>query len=134
MIIRDVEDTVVTVEVTRTIRTGGQYRISPSYGYAGIIEGVVTVLAIWDRHTIEEIAGDDDVQDGISAIEGYKEAALSMHTDRDDKPYEPEYSDELRRLDESVWVVYQYPHGDGVDYGILAFPLEEFIDHTSTLI
>jgi hypothetical protein len=122
---------IVSVTMTKSIAVGQRFRISASQGYAGVVDGIVEVIAVWSQDDIEKLAGDDDVKDAISYIESYKDTAIDMHTDRNGEPYEPEYTTELERLGNTYWVVYQYPYGEGANEGILAFPIEEFVDHTS---
>lgn len=123
------------VYVTReqSIQVGHRFRISPSEGYMGVESGYVEVTHILTGSDIQEIAGDDDTADVVSMIESYKDSMLDMCTDRDGTRYEPDYSDTLKYLDTSVWVVYTYPHSNnGVSSeGLLVFPLEEFLLHTS---
>lgn len=127
----EVDSTTVMVQMNRPISIGHRFRISASQGFAGIIDGVVEVTHILTSTAIQELAGDDDVSDLIAMVESYKETALDMHTNRDEVPYEPEYSEELARLDNTVWIMYRYPRGEGINEGLLVFPIEEFVDHTS---
>ena len=121
----------VKVEISRTITVGGEYRISTSYGYAGITSGVVQPVAILSPEDIMNIAGDADANDVVTLIESFKDNMLSLYTDRDGDPEEG-YGEELRRLDTCIWVAYQYIYSNHDD--IYVFPLEEFIDHTTVAI
>lgn len=118
----------ISVRVDMTIVVGQQCRINPSYGYAGIDPGIVTVTHILSSSTIMEIAGDDDAGDLVPMIESYKDAHLSLFTNRDNSP-DPEYGEQLRYLDTTDWIVYQYNSGSD----ICVFPIAEFIAHISQI-
>lgn len=121
------------VTVDRELEVGQRYRISPSDGYAGVIPGLVRIVALWNNDDVESFRGDDDNKDAIDSIDGYCQATLDMCTDRNGDAYQPDYSNMEHYLDTTIWVVYEYPYGkkDSPEEGIQAFPIEEFIQHTS---
>ncbi len=110
----------VQVEVTKTIRIGGQYRISASWGYAGVEEGIVEVVGILSAYDAINIE-DKDIS---NMIEEFKRISVD-NLEGTDKDTEQE------RMDTTIWVVYKNivtKHEIGEQY---VFPLEEFVDHTS---
>lgn len=120
----------VEVEVTRRIAVGRRYNISASQGYLGVIDGYVDVLALVSNPSLEHTdwGNVEDPEVAMSYIESYVQSSLDLLTDREGNR-EPEYNEEQYRLDNTVWVVYHYPHGQ--EEGILVFPIQEFVDHTS---
>ena len=100
----------VTVMVERTIAVGRSYHMYPTYGYMGIMDGVVEVLQIATRDDVDD-------EDSLRAINDFIE---SSYLEPGDEGY-----DEL--LD-GYWVQYQYK---GIlDEPPMWLPLDLFLDHT----
>jgi hypothetical protein len=118
-------DVSIRVSVERTIEIDKSYSISPSYGYAGITAGVVTVYTMGYTDSIWE-GTDDNGVDVTSLIKSYTDAELSVYTS-------PELEEHGKYLRDTIWVVYYYPNNPVEQGEYYAFPLREFVDHTSQL-
>jgi hypothetical protein len=115
----------VKVTVQRTVGVDRRYRINSSYGYAGIMEGIVEVTHILSKDDLTNIDGDssEELQDIMGQVESHKEVELQAYIGN------PEYGEALERLDNTHWVAYKYPYGE--EEGICVLDIELFLDHTS---
>ncbi len=122
----------IAVEVVRRVSVGSQYRISSSYGYAGIDDGVVEVLAILPHKIEGEALGTIAdlpvrVSDVQSWIDGHTEVELQNLGEDEDS-----YGQIQESLTELPWILYHYSgRHDSESYQVL--PLETFLDHISQL-
>lgn len=128
MLFRVVEGskTGLTVEITTEIRVGHHLRINPSESFLGIESGIVTVLGIVYYNDLGDGVTVPGILDGdILAIMGAeRDGILDL---MEGTEY---YEEELRKLNNDPWIVYQYQGNDeyGGEWHVL--PLEEFVGHT----
>lgn len=98
----------IEVQVTRNIRIGAQYSISPTMGMLGIEDGTVEVVNLlsWPKLQLQSY---------------WSELA------------DPEQLVELdSTLTDEYWVVYKYRNRRDMDDTLFAIPLSMFVDHTSS--
>jgi hypothetical protein len=105
---------VVYVTTTRAIKVDQTLRINPSEAYLGIEPGVVRVTFIG---TMDEIQASD--LDDVAKEQAIFEQGTMMDNTDD--------TEELDRLENGIWVVYQYSN---LDADKCSLPLEEFVEHT----
>lgn len=116
----------VDVELTRTIGVGSKYIITSSYGYAGILDGVVLVEAICTPLEDEEVskAADSFIEAelGIS-IEDYHKGNLGDMVDY------LSILEEVNEWNTNLWVTYSYPDipGEGLEYLPIALFAERIV-------
>lgn len=104
----------ITMEVRRCIKVGTRYCISPTLTFLGVLPGTVEVLEIGKKEDIQ----DPDAQVSIRCY-------IDAYCEEDIEEY---FKEDI----EGLWVSYRYTDGqsDGVD----AFPISEFLRHTSDYI
>jgi hypothetical protein len=96
---------MVKVSVEYEINVGDKFRISPSYGYAGITPGVVEVVDITDYQELVTVDS----------------AVMEFTNNFPNSIYEK-------------WVLYAYENPEGEeDEGLLPIPLDMFVKHISSL-
>ncbi len=122
----------VAVEVVRRVQVGSSYRISSSYGYAGIEDGIVHVLAILPHQVgPESYKALADVPARITDIQSW----IDSHTEVELQNLgedEDSYGQIQESLTELPWILYHYKGRLGSEsYQVL--PLETFLDHISQL-
>lgn len=118
--------TSVSAEVKRTISVGNSYNISGSYGYAGIDNGQVKVLAVGH---VEDLYANTQLNPGTaSAIESHTEVEIDSYSSED----EPEAIQRKDELENGIWVVYIYKVVAAVEEEYV-LPLDTFLEHTSML-
>jgi hypothetical protein len=128
MLFRVVEGskTGLTVEITTEVRVGQRLRINPSEGMMGIESGIVTVLGIVYYNDLGNGVTVPGILDGdILAMMGVeRDGILDL---MEGTEY---YEEELRKLNNDPWIVYQYQGNNeyGGEWNVL--PLEEFVGHT----
>lgn len=113
MLITKQNSTEVVVEVARTVKVGQHLRIHSSYGYAGIDEGTIEVIAIGGVHEL-----DDEYAD---TAREFARNELSLLEDT------VEYEEHKQNMDTATWIVYKYPSTG--EWNLL--DLWNFINHTT---
>jgi hypothetical protein len=122
-IVESHSDGSVTVTMDVEIKVGRWLRINPSEAFMGIEPGVVKIAGILHHTKLdnEEVYVDGiNTEELIHMIEVHKDGVLDL---MEGTEY---YGEELDKLDNGIWVVYQYQRNDG--WNVL--PLEEFVGHT----
>jgi hypothetical protein len=114
----------IQVSVQRTVGVDRRYRINSSYGYAGIIEGIVEVTHILRSEDCQSVdSPDHELHDLVLQIEAHKEVELQAYEG------DVSYGTELDRLDNTHWVAYKYPYGE--EEGTCVLDIDLFLAHTS---
>lgn len=119
---------VIEVPIIKYVAIGHKYRITNSWGYAGILEGVVEVVDICTPL--------EDADVSISA-DTFIEAELgaSIEDYRSGNIYDLDLSEEsialLREWDTGLWVRCEYPTKP--EEGIVDFPINLFVERVVSL-
>lgn len=114
----------IFVNITRKVAIESRYRISSSFGYSGIQDGVVEVMYIIQPEDIRNNAVPEEYAEQIA-----------VHIDEELRAYyedytKEEYEEARKELLDQPWIGYKYLTGtDATDY---VLPLNLFIAHTCT--
>ena len=114
----DLDEGVIQVQVTRSVRVGGMYKIQPTEAYLGIEPGTVHVLEICK------------LEDMDTSREYYENGKTFMEVEADnlDSSMFKEDMEYLDAMTNGLWVAYKY---STYDLGEWALPIEQFVTHTT---
>lgn len=118
----------VEIPVIKHIGVGRVYIINSSYGYAGILEGVVEVVEICTPLENEDVSmsADSFIEAELSiSIEDYRNGDIHDLDLTDDD------IDNAHEWDTGLWVRFSYPKVP--EEGIVNLPIALFADRTVTL-
>ena len=114
--------------VVREIKVGGKWRIHGSYGYAGIAEGIITIVDILPTgHSTPEVA-----QVAVAWSEAILGCTIDQYHNGDiDELIEEWVRDEINIHNTEPWVAYTYDNNE--EEGILYMPVHVFVNHITVL-
>lgn len=122
---------MLEVQVTRTVKLGGQVQMFPSYGYAGVDSGPAKVIGIMHDPTEGNWTMLDGYEHCVVEADESKEAFIDAHLSMINIHIEAdEYEKAQRELSSEPWVAYKYLHDSEAE--VYVFPLNLFIAHSGS--